>query len=34
MLKVTTAAVDQFKAVLSQANKEGAYIRIYISGMG
>lgn len=34
MLKVTTAAVEQFKAVLSQENREGVYIRIYVNGMG
>jgi len=34
LLTVTPAAVEQFKEVLGQANKEGAYIRLLINGMG
>ena len=34
VLQVTAAAVEQFKAVLSQANKEEIHIRIYVNGMG
>ena len=34
MLQVTPAAIDQFKAVLSQLDKEGVYIRIFVNGMG
>ncbi len=34
MLTVTPAAVEQFKEVLNQMNKEGSYIRIYINGLG
>lgn len=34
MLKVTTTALEQLKAVLSQEGKQNAYIRIYINGIG
>jgi Fe-S cluster assembly iron-binding protein IscA len=34
VLKVTESAVEQFKGILSQANKEEVHIRIFVSGMG
>lgn len=34
MLTVTPAAVEEFKAFLSQVDKEDSYIRIFINGMG
>jgi len=34
LLTVTPVAVEQFKEILSQMNKEGAYIRLLINGMG
>jgi Fe-S cluster assembly iron-binding protein IscA len=33
MIKITTAAAEQLKEVLSQ-NGEGMYVRIYVSGVG
>ena len=34
MLRVTTSALEQLKAVLSREAREELYIRIYISGFG
>ncbi len=34
MLKVTSEAAAQLKAVLCRENKEGAHIRIFVNGMG
>jgi Fe-S cluster assembly iron-binding protein IscA len=34
MLKITDAAKDQFIKFLNEENKQEAYIRIYVSGVG
>jgi|LFRM01.1.fsa_nt_gb Fe-S cluster assembly iron-binding protein IscA len=34
MLKITARAADRFKEILAKEQKEQAYIRLYISGMG
>jgi len=34
MFTVTPTAAEQFKAVLSETNKEGFYIRLLVNGVG